>query len=219
MPSLLRLAPLAITLAAAGAHATPYVFVERHTQGVVRWNHLGFSHPSAQINRIEGKLDWNAAHPTRSTVTATIPMANLATGVPDLDEDFASAAFFDFARYTTATFTSTHVKAGAAPGRLQVTGTLALHGITKPVTLDVTLNKTGTNPRNDLPTVGFEATATLKRSDFGLGKFVPQVGDEVRLEFTVEAVDAAANAAYERAQEEAERAEKAKAAVQPSPSK
>jgi polyisoprenoid-binding protein YceI len=206
---MLRLAPCALVFATAAAQATPYVFVEPHSQGVVRWTHLGFSHPFAQINRIQGRLDWNAAEPTRSTVQATIPMANLATGVPDLDEDFASAAFFDFAHYTAATFTSTRVEAGAGPGRLRLTGDLALHGVTKPMTLDVVLNKVGTNPRNDLPTVGFEATATLKRSDFGLGKFVPQVSDEVRLEFTVEAVDAAANAAYEKAQEDADKAAQA----------
>jgi len=199
---------LAILAASTFAHATPYVFEPRHSQGVMHWSHLGFSNPNATFSRIEGTLDWNAAEPSKSSVKATIPMSAFTTGVPDLDDDFRSEAFFDFARYPAATFTSTHVEKGADVGGLRVTGDLALHGVTKPVTLDVHINKVGTNPRNQLPTVGFEATAMLKRSDFNLGRFVPQVSDEIRIALTIEAADAVESARLD-AKEAAEEAAKA----------
>jgi polyisoprenoid-binding protein YceI len=181
----------AIFLASTSAHATPYVFEPRHSQGVMRWSHLGFSNPTAKFSLIEGMLEWNAADPSKSSVKATIPMSGLSTGVPDLDDDFRSTDFFDFAKFPSATFTSTHIAKTAGTNHYTVTGDLAVHGVTKAVTLDATINKVGDNPRNHLPSVGFEATATLKRSDFGLGRYVPQVSDEIRIELTMEAADAA----------------------------
>ena len=77
------------------------------------------------------------------------------------------------------------------------------------MTLDATINKVGVNPRNQLPSVGFDATTTLKRSDFGLGRFVPQVSDEIRIALTIEAVDAAENEKLEKAQAEEEARAKA----------
>jgi polyisoprenoid-binding protein YceI len=187
------------------AEATPYVFEPRHSEGTMRWEHLGFSHPGAQFSRIEGTLDWNAADPTRSNVTATIAMANVATGVPDLDDDFRSAAFFDFPKYPAATFRSTRIEKRSGMNCYAVIGELSMHGTTQPIVLDATINKVGVNARNGLPSVGFDATTTLKRSAFGLGRFVPQVSDDVRIELTVEAVDAAENAKLE-AKEAAEEA-------------
>jgi polyisoprenoid-binding protein YceI len=140
-------------------------------------------------------------------VDVTIPLNTLNTGVPALDEDFRSTDFFDTARFPSAMFKSTRVEKGAVKGQLKVTGDLSLHGVTKPVTLDVIIVKVGTNPRTSLPTVGFDALTTLKRSDFGLGKYVPQVGDEIQMHITSQAVDAQAYADYLKAQ----RAEAAKA--------
>lgn len=194
------LAVLILLLAPACVRATPYVFEPRHSQGVMRWNHLGFSNPSAQFSRIEGKLEWNAADPTKSSVMATIPMAGVATGVPDLDDDFRSTDFFDFTRFPAATFTSTHIGKAAGVNHYTVKGDLSLHGVTKAVTLDATINKVGTNPRNHLPSVGFEATTVLHRSDFGLGRYVPQVSDEIRIALTIEAADAAESARLEQAE-------------------
>jgi polyisoprenoid-binding protein YceI len=73
------------------------------------------------------------------------------------------------------------------PGKLAVAGDLTIHGVTKPVTLDVTINKIGTNMmRGGVPAAGFDATATLKRSDFGVTKFVPNASDEVTVRITME---------------------------------
>jgi polyisoprenoid-binding protein YceI len=93
-----------------------------------------------------------------------------------------------------------------AMNQLKVTGTLNLHGVTKPVTLDVTVVKVGTNPRSNVPTVGFDATTTLKRSDFGLGAYVPQVSDEIRMHIISQAVEAKAYAQYLKAEAAADAA-------------
>ena len=197
-------APLAIAaslaLPAPPLHAATYTLEPDYTQGVFRWNHLGFSSPAAQFAQGNGSLEFDPADPTKSSVTVTIPLASLNTGVPALDDDFRSTDFFDIARFPTATFTSTKVLKGGAADQLKVTGDLNLHGVTKPVTLDVTVVKIGTNPRSNLPTVGFDATTTLKRSDFGLGRYVPQVSDEIQMHIISQAVEAKAYAAYLKAQ-------------------
>ena len=195
-----------LLLASAPLFATTYTLEPNYTQGVVRWNHLGFSTPAAQFGQGEGTLEFDAAEPVKSSIKVTIPLSTLNTSVPDLDEHLRSKDFFEIAKYPTATFTSTKVEKGSAPNQLQISGDLNLHGVTRPVMLAVTIVKTGLNPRTNLQTVGFDATTTLKRSDFGLGKFVPQVSDEIPLQVTAQAVDAKAYTEYLRAQETAEKA-------------
>jgi len=188
-----------VALAALPLHATTYTLEPDYTQGVFRWNHLGFSSPAAQFAQGQGSLEFDPADPTQASVQVTIPLSTLSTGVPDLDEDFRSSDFFDIAKYPTATFTSTRVEKGAGPQQLKVTGSLNLHGVLKPVVLDVRVVRIGTNPRTSLPTVGFDAMTTLKRSDFGLGRYVPQVGDDIEMHIVCQAVDARAYAEYLKA--------------------
>lgn len=204
-----RIALLAsLAFGCAPLYATTYTMEPDYTQGVFRWDHLGFSSPSAQFAQGEGTLEFDAANPAKSSVKVSIPLTTLNTGVPGLDEHFRSADFFDTARFPKATFTSTRVEKGSMTNQLKVTGNLSLHGVTKPVTLDVTLVKVGANPRTSLATVGFDATTTLKRSDFGMGAYVPQVSDEIRVQITSQAVEAKSYAEYLKA-EAAEEAKKA----------
>jgi polyisoprenoid-binding protein YceI len=135
-------------------------------------------------------------------VQVTIPLSSLNTGVPALDEHLRSEDFFEIAKFPTATFRSTKVEQGAGKDRLRVTGDLNLHGVTRAVTLDVTVLKVGTNPRTQLSTVGFAATTLLKRADFGLGAYVPQVSDEIQMQITSQGVEAKAYAEYLRKQAE-----------------
>jgi polyisoprenoid-binding protein YceI len=200
----------AALLAAAPLYADTYTFEPQHTQGVIRWNHLGFANPTAQFNNVEGTLQFDAADPAHSSVVVTIPLTSMSTGVPDLNDDFRSTDFFDLAKFPVATFKSSKVEKGAKPDTLKVAGDLSLHGITKPVLLDVTINKIGTNPRNQVPTVGFEAMAMLKRSDFGLGLYVPQVSDEIQIHITAEAAEKNAYEQYLKAQAARAAAKKAK---------
>ncbi len=177
-----------LALAVAPLGATTYTIEPDYTQAVFRWSHLGFSNPAAQFSQGQGTLEFDPTDPTRASVQVTIPLSSLNTGVPALNEHLRSEDFFEVAKFPTATFRSTKVERGAGKDRLKVTGELSLHGVTKPITLDVTVLKVGSNPRTQLPTVGFDATTTLKRSDFGLGAFVPQVSDEIRLQITSQGV-------------------------------
>jgi polyisoprenoid-binding protein YceI len=203
----------ALALTSLPLFATTYTLESDYTQGVFRWDHLGFSNPAAQFAQGAGTLEFDAANPARSSVNVTIPLATLNTGVPGLDEHLRSADFFETARFPTATFRSTKVEKGAMANQLKVSGDLSLHGVTRPVTLDVTVIKVGTNPRTSLQTVGFEATGTLKRSVFGLGAYVPQVSDEIRLQIISQAVEAKSYAEYLKAQAAEEAAAAAKDAA------
>jgi polyisoprenoid-binding protein YceI len=181
-------------------YATTYTLERDYTQGVFRWNHLGFVSPAAQISQGEGTLQFDAANPTRASVQVTFPLKTMNTGVPDLDDDFRSSDFFDTEKFPTATFTSTKVEMGAKKDQLRVTGNLSVHGITKPVILDVMVTKVGINPRSGLPTVGFEGSTLLKRSDWDLGRYVPQVSDNVEMHITSQAVETQAYTEYLKAQ-------------------
>ncbi len=209
----------ALLLAALSAHAATYTFETNYTQGVARWVHLGFANPGMQFGQGEGTLEFDPADPSRASVTVAIPLGKFTTTVPDLDEHLRLADFFDTAHYPTASFKSTKVEKGAAPDRYTISGELELHGVRKPVVLDARLNKIGVNPRNHLSTIGFDASTTLKRSDFGLGRFVPQVSDEVHVEITAQAAEAASYA--ELLKKEAAEAKEAeqKAAGTPKPAK
>ncbi|GLQ87280.1 YceI family protein [Dyella flagellata] len=203
----------ALALTCVPLYATTYTLEPRHSEGVIRWNHLGFSHPTAQFSMVEGTMDFDQADPSRASVAVTIKLAHLSTGVPDLDADFQGVDYFDVAHYPVATFKSTKVEKGAAPDKLRVTGNLSLRGITKPVTLDVTINKIGVNIRSNLPQIGFDATTILKRSDFGMGQFVPQVSDAVDIHISCDAIEAKAYA-KELRQEAEQAAADAKTAAQ-----
>jgi polyisoprenoid-binding protein YceI len=204
------LATAAIALAAAPLYAATYTFEPQHTQGVLTWNHLGFANPTAQFNGVEGTLQFDPADPTQSSVIVKIPLASMSTGVPDLNDDFKSPDFFDFAKFPVATFKSTRVEKAAGADALKVVGDLTVHGVTRPVTLDVKVNKVGVNPRNQVPTVGFEAQATLNRSDFGLGLYVPQVSDEIRIHITAEGAEKNAYEQYLKTEAARQAAKKAK---------
>jgi polyisoprenoid-binding protein YceI len=190
----------ALILASSPLYAATYTLEPDYTQGVFRWNHLGFSSPAAQFAQGVGSLEFDQADPAKSSIAVTIPLGSLYTGVPALDDDFRSTDFFDTARFPTATFKSTKVEKLAGADQLKVTGDLSLHGVTKPIVLDVMIVKVGTNPRSNLPTIGFDAKTTLKRSDFGLGRYVPQVGDEIQMHIISQAVEAKAYAEYLRVQ-------------------
>jgi polyisoprenoid-binding protein YceI len=190
-----------LALAALPASATTYTLEPNYTQGVMRWDHLGFSYPAAQFAQGTGTLEFDAMNPEMSSINVTIPLASLSTGVADLDEHLKSGDFFEVARYPTATFVSIRVEKGMDMNHLKVTGNLTIRTVTRPVTLDVTLLKIGKNARTQVATIGFEAKGMLKRTDFGLGAFVPQVGDEIQLQVTTQGAEAKGYAAYLKSQE------------------
>ena len=177
------------------AFATTYTLDPNHTQVQFVWNHYGFTNLTGQFGKVEGTLEFDAADPTKSSVTATIGLASVDSNIKKLDEKLATPDYFDVAQFPTATFKSTRVEKGSTPDRLKVTGDLTLHGVTKPVTLDVDVVKVGTHPLRKGDAAGFDATASIKRSDFGIKTYLPMVADEVKLHIVAEAVEAKAFAA------------------------
>lgn len=180
---------LASNMLAGAAQAAPlsYKIDPNHTDVIAGWNHFGFSHPTARFGDVDGVIVYDADHVGQSSVKVTIPLSGLDTGVPDLDEHLRSGDFFDAGKYPTITFNSTGTEA-AGDNKLRVTGDLTVHGVTKPVVLDVTLNKTGEHPLGKRAAVGFDASTTIRRSDFGVDKYVPNVSDDITIRITTEAM-------------------------------
>ena len=184
----------AIALTSVPAFAATYTLDPQHTQVQFTWNHFGFSNPAAVFGKIDATLDFDQTDPTQSKVSVTIPLDSVNSNVAKLNEHLDSPDFFDAAKYPNATFKSTKVEKGATPDQLKVTGDLSLHGVTKPVTLDVTVNNVGEHPIRKAPAAGFDATATVKRSEFGITKYIPGVSDDIKIHITTEAIDAKAYA-------------------------
>lgn len=157
----------------------------QHTYILWQIKHLGFSTQAGKWYAY-GTVTLDQEKPENSKVNATIKVADVVTGIPELDKHLKGRLFFDVARFPTATFVSDKVDV-INKTSAKVHGMLTLHGVSKPITLDVTLNKVGKNPINDKMTVGFTATTELKRSDFGLRTLLPDVGDEVKIEIGAEA--------------------------------
>ena len=183
--NLLLLTSLLPTLATPAFAADTYKFDPTHTAIVFHINHFGFSNPSGKFMNVDGTLVLDQKDPAASKVNVTIPIAALDTDVPALDAKLKEKDFFDATAYPTANFVSTKVEVTGKDTAI-VHGTLTLHGVSKPVDLNVRLNKIGANFMNK-PTVGFSAAATIKRSDFGITTYLPALGDDVRLDIESEA--------------------------------
>ena len=181
-----------VLLAGLGVFAGPvtaadtYTIDPSHSQVRFTYNHLGFSNILGLIGGIEGTLVYDAATPANSTVSATIPVGQIRTGVEKMDQHLNADDFFDVAKFPSATFVSTKVEA-VGEGKLKVTGDLSMRGVTKSVALDVSLNAIGEHPMRKTAAIGFDAISSLNRSDFGLGKYSPAVSESVNVSITVEA--------------------------------
>jgi len=165
--------------------ADKYDIDKNHTLVSFQWNHFGFSNPSARFEKVDGALQLDKADITKSSVSATLPLDGLHTGVEKLDAHLKSADFFEAEKYPTITFNSTKVEKVGANG-LKITGDLTVHGVTKSVTLNGKINKIGDNPMMNVASAGFDADTVLKRSDFGVTKYLPGVGDEIPVHITLD---------------------------------
>ncbi len=163
-----------------GIPAGTYKMDPGHGYVTFTYSHLGFSNPVVQFETVDASLELDAENPAASAINVTIDPASVDTGVEAFDGHLVSENWFNVAEHPTATFVSTGLsQTGATSGTL--TGDLTIKGITKPVTLDVTLLKAGIHPLSQKPTVGVEATTTILRSAFDLGAYAPAVSDEVTI--------------------------------------
>ena len=169
------------------AQPVEYEMDPTHTNITAQWNHLGFSNPFAHFQDISGVLVFDEKSPQNSKVSVSIPLSGLNSFVPALDEHLLGGEYFDAKTYPTINFESTKVEF-TSDKSLLVYGDLTIKEITKPVVLDATLNHLAIHPMANIPAIGFDATTTISRSDFGMNALVPAVSDEIKISITTEAV-------------------------------
>lgn len=166
--------------APSAVQAGAYKIEPAHTRMLFAVNHMGFSTWYGDFTGATGALQLDPAAPGRSQLQVSVPAASLATTNAVIDGELKGADWFDAARYPTITFKSRTV-APTGPDSADIAGDLTLHGVTRPVTLHARFNGAGVNPLTKAYTVGFEVSGKIKRSDFGVTKYVPLVGDDVDL--------------------------------------
>ena len=185
--SALALAVLAATPALAAPEA--YVLDASHSQIVFSYNHLGFSTTYGMFSGFEGQISFDAENPAASSVSVAFPVKTMLTGWQARFDHFMSPDFFGAADDEPVSFVSTAIEV-TGDTTARITGDLTLNGVTRPVVLDARLNQKGDHPMEGKPWLGFDATTSVLRSDFGLGMFAPYVSDEVQISISVEAMKA-----------------------------
>ena len=187
---------LATTLLAASLFAGPvaadavkYNVDKSHANLSFSYNHLGYSTTDGRFGDWDADLMIDADDPAASSVSFTIQTNSLDTFWTKRDEHLKSADFFEAATFPEITFVSTAVEK-TGEKTLKVTGDLTIKGITKPAVLDVNVLAMGDHPMAKKPAAGFEVSSVIKRSDYGMDKFVPYVSDEVAVKFFAETLKA-----------------------------
>jgi polyisoprenoid-binding protein YceI len=173
------------------ALATTYKIDPEHTSVTFRVRHL-FTQVSGRFDKFEGQIVFDPSHPEQTTVHGSIDVASVNTNVAERDTDLRSSRFFDAAKYPKITFVSNGVSGiDAAKKSGKLAGKLAIHGVEKPVVIEVTYLGEGKDPWGNRR-AGFSARTTINRKDFGLtwnetletGGVL--VGDDVQIEIEAE---------------------------------
>lgn len=165
--------------------ADSYTVDPSHTYAHFSVSHLGFSTMHGRFDKSSGKITLDRAA-KKGSVELTIDAASVSTGWLKRDQHLSGPDFFNAPEYPAITYKSSAMKFnGDTPSSVE--GNLTLLGVTKPVTLNITAFKCGTNPMNQKALCGADATAQIKRSDFGMKYALPNVGDDIKLVFEVEA--------------------------------
>jgi polyisoprenoid-binding protein YceI len=162
----------------ADAPAGHYVLDQRHTSVTVSVLHFGLSNFTMRIVGVSGAYDFDPARPTASRVSVTLDAHSLDAGDPAVGKQFAGE-FLDADKNPQITFVSTAIQPTTA-NQGTMTGDLTFHGVTRPVTLNVTFNGTEAGMIGGRR-MGFSATSQIRRSDFGSTAWQGPVGDDVRI--------------------------------------
>ena len=157
-----------------------YKIEPHHTQVGFSVLHMGFSLYTGRFADVSGDLTLDPKMQAASMVRVSVPVASVSTTSKKLDEELKGADWLDAAKFPTMTFKSTTVTPDGK-GQAKVMGDLTLHGVTKSVNLEVRFIGSGVNPLDKKYTAGFEISGDIKRSDFGVVKYVPLIGDVVHL--------------------------------------
>jgi polyisoprenoid-binding protein YceI len=148
-------------------------------------DHLGFSRVIGVAREFSGSFDFDAAKPETSDLDVKVSVAAISTNNKQRDGDIQGADWFNATEFPDITFVGKEFKKSTdTMGKIM--GDLTIAGVTKSTTLDVTFNKEGQNPWDKSHVVGFSATTTIKRSDFGMKAALGMIGDDVDLVIQVE---------------------------------
>ena len=183
------LAALMSAAASMAMAADKYVLDSSHSQVIFSYNHLGFSTTYGMFAGFEGEITFDQDAPANSSVNVSMPVLSMFTGWEERKGHFMSDDFFGAKEGDMVTFASTGIEV-SGDNTAKITGDLSMNGVTKSVVLDATLNQMGKHPQAGKDWAGFDATTTLLRSDFDLGKFAPFVADEVEVKISLEAMKA-----------------------------
>ncbi len=164
-----------------------YHFDKKHTNIMWFISHIGFSNSMGQFMDYDGEIILDYDNPDQSSVSITLKTASIMTGLADFDTHLKSADFFNVEKFPTARFVSTKVILGKND-RATVEGNFTLLGITKPLTLKVRLNKRAMDIQKNRMRTGFSAKTTIKRSRYGMKKYLPLIGDDVTIRIEAEAL-------------------------------
>jgi len=177
---------LILLFSAGQAMAASYKIDPTHTYPNFTINHLGFSTMHGHFAKTKGTLDFDQSSGTGS-VNITIDASSVYTGFKKRDDHLRSPDFFNVVEFPEITFKST--KASLKGGSGTVDGKLTIMGVTKNVTLNVSKIHCGKHPFNPkiAEVCGFDATAKVKRTDFGIKYGIPAIGDDVTISLEVEA--------------------------------
>ncbi len=166
--------------------AEHYTFDKSHTQILFFVDHLGFSKSQGEFHDYDGYFIFDRAHPENSIIDVTIKTESIDMDSDKWDDHMKSPDFFNVEKFPDMTFKSTAIEI-TGEKTAKITGDLKLLGVTKPVVMETTYNKSDKHPFSGKFVSGFSASTTIKRSDFGMNYGLPGVGDEVNVMIEVEA--------------------------------
>lgn len=178
------LAPL-VAAGALSARAADYTIDPSHAFVQFRISHLGYSTLAGRFNTFEGGFTWDKANPATASVNVTIDTASIDTNWAERDKHLRGEEFLDVATFPKATFRSTRYTGDATGGRLE--GALTLHGVTRPIVLEVKPVGEGEDPWGGYR-AGFQATTTLKRSDFGISYDLGPAAETMAFDLFIEGI-------------------------------
>lgn len=167
--------------------ADRYVLDASHSQVVFSFEHLGFSTTYGMFSGFEGEILFDQQAPEMSSVAVSIPVSTMFTGWEERDSILLSSDFFAASEGDVVSFVSTKIEVTGEETAI-ITGDLSINGIVQDIALSARLNKLGAHPLTNAEWAGFDATASLKRSDFGLGAFAPAISDDVEITVSIEAM-------------------------------
>ena len=186
--ALLISSALALTTVAGAALPSQWQLDDSHTRVGFSVNHLGFSTTMGHFNDVKGVVNYDVKAPSKTNISFTIATDSIDTNWDARDEHLKKAEFFNVAKYPTMTFKSTSVKF-INPQQAKVTGDFTMLGQTKPLTLDVTLNKIANSPLTKEPVIGFRATGNIDRAAYGMTAFADGITTNVPIQIDGELIE------------------------------